>query len=1436
MVARHRLINLIGAGGMGEVWRAEKLPEGTALPQGVAGEARAESTMLRAVKFMKVVTPDLISRFQHECLQHARLNHPNIATLHDHGVFERYKGGDGHPFISMELVECRRVVDTSASGTAHAPTHRRSVTITEYADLFGLTVQERIRLFIKVCASVSYLHAVARITHRDLKPENILVSDVHQDPEPKLIDFGIARMTEGPGLTRDQFVSPGTYTHMAPEQHLSKLTTPATDVYALGCILCSLLIGRLPHEENELLAIRKHNKSVGKVLEENDPPRPGALFERLTESQQKVVAERRGTTPQELARLLRSDLDWIVRRCLLGDVPEEGKADTAGSKSERYARPDQLARSLTDFLEGRPVPDHPGLFYPLRKLAQRHRVVAIAAGIALMALVVGLGASLYFLSSSRESERKALSSKDNADKATAAMRTAVDNLEIEAKEKENALMEARAAERRAKKAAETARIYAVEASTQERAAEKARLEADANAGRAKEQSTKLLHQQVRLHIANAARQFLDGQERHAVLSLVEALRLDPAQSEARAALLNHLVYQTPPAPLSTRVAVPAGESDIIFTDNGRKALVFHGSRGLLISLPDGSTREELRTEYGFGHPFFLGDNNTLISVGSGGDGADGFTLVSYWDTSKSPARRRDFRVGPQVVLKPQEKQGSMLVLVYDEGNYVESRRYPLLDLSENLAKTVSQEDSGIADRNMADVSVYPLHTHSPDQTWQLQRQGGWHSEEPATFGSKLGRIFGKGHETPATSGEPVHWALFRLGEKKPRVSFEPSTHLCFASDNQHLLAVQGEQVDLLHLESGKAVATTAVPSAAVFRDGLADIRYHAPTQRFAALDTAGGLWIWKRLKGRPLIETETVDLDLTGSTEWAFGPEESILTWNRQGRLFLWDFGDRPQELINAGWKKRPPSDEDSSGSTSGNGPGTGATGVEWHPTPRKLDPGGRIASVKACPDNRHFVVLCQEGYAAVWTKESASALPGRTPLVKTPSLNPGASIVFSGDGGRIFASENLQQDSRSEKAAMWAVWNANPLSRASIILPPQARGGLQSDLTGSRLLAGKTTYILNEERTQYAVAPPAIPKSYDLRWGENDFIRMNSDGWILAHLQNTDPDSDPIRVGLWRFGKNEPVLAKQWENTRHPLKESVSYLQDMALSPDGSTLLRLREDGLAELFDCATGKILWSQIFKGAALSHVAFVPQESLVIIHSDEGAQRLLLLDVKTGQVRGMVESVEDLGKIQVSDDQRTLVSSNDTRIRSWAIPSLVESAYYRRNSEPWEDPDKVSSYASQDAGLHQAQVSADGTLVLAVSSVEHSGAHLELAHLASGLPLALVWLREHGIAALPPQVTREGITVGGVDGSIHTWPLAPPGSEAVPDAFITTVHAVLGLKMKGNIAVEFHDQGETLAQARAALTATHDDSNVYLRVAQWLLSAPAERKSNPFLGAP
>lgn len=472
VVARHLLINLIGTGGMGEVWRAEKLPEGTALPHGATGEARAESTMLRAVKFMKVVTPDLISRFQHECLQHARLNHPNIATLHDHGVFERYKGGDGHPFISMELVECRREGATpprEAAATA-VPMHKRSVTITEYADLLRLSVQDRIRLFIKVCASVSYLHAVAKITHRDLKPENILVSDVHQDPEPKLIDFGIARLSEGPGLTRDQFVSPGTYTHMAPEQHLSKLATPATDVYALGCILCSLLIGRLPHEENELLALKKHNKSVGRVLEENEPPRPGTLFEHLPESQKKEVAERRGTTPQELARLLRSDLDWIVRRCLLGDVPEDGKADTSSSRNERYARPDQLARSLTDFLEGRPVPDHPGLFYPLRKLALRHRVATFAAGVAILALVAGLGASLYFLSSSREAEKQAVSSKLKADETSkkltiesGKLQNAITDLIKETQEKEDALQKeteataiARTAEKNAKDAAEKA--------------------------------------------------------------------------------------------------------------------------------------------------------------------------------------------------------------------------------------------------------------------------------------------------------------------------------------------------------------------------------------------------------------------------------------------------------------------------------------------------------------------------------------------------------------------------------------------------------------------------------------------------------------------------------------------------------------------------------------------------------------------------------------------------------------------------------------------------------------------------------------------------------------------------------------------------------------------------------------------------------------------
>jgi serine/threonine-protein kinase len=204
----YRTIRLLGEGGMGVVWLAERTDTGSQV----------------AIKFLlnAGLSPARLERFTHEVRLLARLKHPSIARFYDAGTLT-----DGTPWFVMEYVE----------GTAFG----------SYAKRLDL-IEKRLRLFRSVCEAVQYAHGQA-IVHRDLKPSNILVES---DGTPKLLDFGIARelqQTEDQtGLTvrGPRFMSPH---YSAPEWIKDAEAGVTTDVYSLGVMLYEILTGRLPCDE-----------------------------------------------------------------------------------------------------------------------------------------------------------------------------------------------------------------------------------------------------------------------------------------------------------------------------------------------------------------------------------------------------------------------------------------------------------------------------------------------------------------------------------------------------------------------------------------------------------------------------------------------------------------------------------------------------------------------------------------------------------------------------------------------------------------------------------------------------------------------------------------------------------------------------------------------------------------------------------------------------------------------------------------------------------------------------------------------------------------------------------------------------------------------------------------------------------------------------------
>jgi tRNA A-37 threonylcarbamoyl transferase component Bud32 len=343
-VGSWRLLGLLGRGGMGEVYLAER-DEGTFLQRA-------------ALKLIKrgMDSRAIVRRFVRERQILSRLDHPGIARLLDGG-----SAADGRPFFVLERVE--------------------GVPITQYCNAGGLGLEERLRLFQSVCAAVDSAHR-RLVVHRDLKPANILVTE---DGSAKLLDFGIAKLLAG---GEEEETSPLTQldarvltpAYAAPEQILGEPITMTTDVYALGVLLFELITGALPHARER----RSLGAMAGAVARET-VERPSAVLRRIAA----------GEGPR-LARRVAGDLDLIVLTALHRDP------------ARRYRSAAALAEDLARFLGGRPIrarPDNPR--YRLRKFAGRNRLAVTAAALGLVALLAGLGTALWQADAARLAARRA---------------------------------------------------------------------------------------------------------------------------------------------------------------------------------------------------------------------------------------------------------------------------------------------------------------------------------------------------------------------------------------------------------------------------------------------------------------------------------------------------------------------------------------------------------------------------------------------------------------------------------------------------------------------------------------------------------------------------------------------------------------------------------------------------------------------------------------------------------------------------------------------------------------------------------------------------------------------------------------------------------------------------------------------------------------------
>ncbi len=344
VIGTWRLLHEIDAGGMGVVYLGERA-DGSYEQQVAIKFVRLDSRGSGSVH-----PAELIARFENERRLLARIEHPNVARILDGGRTDA-----GLPYLVMELVD--------------------GVALTEHCERENLDVRARVALFCKVCDGVEAAHRHL-IVHRDLKPANILVG---ADAEPRLLDFGIARVLDAERAGSEQTTTLAmTPAYASPEQVRLEPLTTASDVYSLGVVLYELLAGDRPYSLDGLSPMQSEA-----VICETTPP---SLRRTL------ASAAASGTPGPERLRDIGGDLERIVAKALHKEP------------SRRYRSAEAFGEDLRRYLDGRPVIAHPdSLGYRIGKFVRRHRIGTAAAVLALALIGASSALAIHKAIESRRS-------------------------------------------------------------------------------------------------------------------------------------------------------------------------------------------------------------------------------------------------------------------------------------------------------------------------------------------------------------------------------------------------------------------------------------------------------------------------------------------------------------------------------------------------------------------------------------------------------------------------------------------------------------------------------------------------------------------------------------------------------------------------------------------------------------------------------------------------------------------------------------------------------------------------------------------------------------------------------------------------------------------------------------------------------------------------
>ncbi len=374
------LMERLGAGGFGVVWRAER---------------RETYVQQVAIKLLRpgMDSEAVLARFDQERQALAMMDHPNIAKVIDGGITE-----NGRNYFVMELV--------------------KGEPITAFCDRHQLSIEKRLQLFAQACDAMQHAH-MKGVIHRDLKPGNILASmgDTGDgsafNGRVTIIDFGVAKATS-PGLTARQVFTEtgqmiGTPEYMSPEQADGGLDLDTrTDIYSLGVVLYELLVGAPPFDPASLRSAGL--AAIHRVIRESDPMRPSerlGSLSRVTSAAAKedtaaTIARGRGMKSDVLIRVLRRELEWLPMKAMRKE------------RSERYRSAAEFGDDVRNYMEGRALLAGPeSSAYRVRKFVRRHRFGVLSAATIAASLLAATVISTWF--GIREARARALAEQRERD-------------------------------------------------------------------------------------------------------------------------------------------------------------------------------------------------------------------------------------------------------------------------------------------------------------------------------------------------------------------------------------------------------------------------------------------------------------------------------------------------------------------------------------------------------------------------------------------------------------------------------------------------------------------------------------------------------------------------------------------------------------------------------------------------------------------------------------------------------------------------------------------------------------------------------------------------------------------------------------------------------------------------------------------------------------